>query len=56
MAPGSGSEWKGTRRFAQIKLVYDFYDEAGQMLFGQPFLNRRWHEHRRVSIDRPEYR
>ena len=44
------------RDFAQIKLVYDFYDKARQMLFGQPFLNRRWHEHRRIAIDGPEYR
>ena len=38
-------------QLAQVKLIDHFYDEAGQMLLRQPFLNRRRQEHRRVAID-----
>ena len=46
----------GVRLFdrSQIESLDEIADEAGQMIFGYPFGNRRRHQQHLVAIERPE--
>lgn len=38
-------------QLAQIEFVYDFNDEAGQVILGQPLINRRRKQTGGVSVN-----